>query len=142
MMAQETKWLSLRLLLAIHARQIAEHGGGEGIRDRALLESALARARQQFFCAGPDTDLPILAAALGFGIARNHPFVDGNKRTAYVAMRLFLRINGWDLAASPAERYRTMIGLAAGDLEEAELASWLRDHTRPDAVSEGQARYG
>ena len=141
MMAQEPRWVSLDLLLAIHARQIAEHGGGEGIRDRALLESALARAQQLFAYGGRDVDLLALAPALGFGIARNHPFVDGNKRTAYIAMRLFLRINEWDLAASAIDRYRIMIRLAAGDLEEPELVAWLRAHARPDTVSEDPARY-
>ena len=141
MMPGDPRWLSIELLLAVHARQIAEHGGGEGIRDRGLLESALARARQQFAYGGPEVDLPALAAALGFGIARNHPFVDGNKRTAYVAMRLFLRINGWDFAATPADRYRIMIQLASGTLQEPELTTWLRDHTRPQNVSEPPARY-
>jgi death-on-curing protein len=141
MITGEPRWLSLELLLTVHERQIAEHGGGEGIRDRGLLESALARPRQQFAYGGPEVDLPALAAALGFGIARNHPFVDGNKRTAYVAMRLFLRINGWDFAATPADRYRIMIQLASGTLQEPELTAWLRDHTRPDAVSESPAHY-
>jgi death-on-curing protein len=137
----EPRWLPIELVEAIHDRQIAEHGGGAGMRDRTLLESALARPLQLHAYGGDAVDEPALAAAYGFGIARNHPFADGNKRTAYVAMRLFLRINGWDLVAEPSERYRIMIQLAAGEVSEDELVAWLRANTRPERVSEPSAAY-
>lgn len=137
----EPRWLPIELVEAIHDRQIAEHGGGSGMRDRTLLESALARPLQLHAYGGHEVDEPALAAAYGFGIARNHPFADGNKRTAYVAMRLFLRINGWDLVAEPSERYRIMIQLAAGEVSEDELVAWLRANTRPERVSEPSAAY-
>jgi death-on-curing protein len=137
----EPRWLPIELVEAIHDRQIAEHGGGAGTRDRTLLESALARPLQLHAYGGDEVDEPALAAAYGFGIARNHPFADGNKPTAYVAMRLFLRINGWDLVAEPSERYRIMIQLAAGEVSEDELVAWLRANTRPERVSELSAAY-
>ncbi|MGK7295895.1 MAG: type II toxin-antitoxin system death-on-curing family toxin [Candidatus Wenzhouxiangella sp. M2_3B_020] len=137
----EPRWLSPELVEAIHERQIAEHGGTAGMRDRTLLESALARARQLHAYGGTDVDEPAMAAAYGFGIARNHPFADGNKRSAYVAMRLFMKLNGWDLVADPQDRYRTMIRLAAGEISEPELADWLRANSRPDRVSEPASRY-
>ena len=110
----------------MHDRQLAEHGGGEGIRDAGLLGSALQRPLNKF--AYGDPDLSDLAAAYAYGIARNHPFVDGNKRTALVACRTFLLINGYDIAASGEEKYKTFLTLASGDLDEDALATWLRDH--------------
>lgn len=121
-----TTWLSLDLLLAVHEEQIAEHGGGEGIRDLGLLESALARPLN--LATYGDPDIAALAASLGFGIARNHPFVDGNKRTAYVAVETFLALNGWRLLAGDADCVITFIALATGDLSEETLAAWLRDN--------------
>jgi death-on-curing protein len=123
----EPDWLTAELLLAIHDEQIAEHGGGEGLRDRGLLESALARP--QNLVAYGEPDIVALAASLGFGIARNHPFVDGNKRTAYVAVETFLLLNGILLTASDAECVVVMLDLAAGDLPEAGFAAWLTDNT-------------
>lgn len=125
----EPVWVSLRLALAIHERQLAEHGGASGLRDMALLESALARPQQLFAHGDSDTDIPALAAAYAFGLARNHPFVDGNKRTAYVACRVFLRLNGWDFTNMLAERYPMFLGLAAGEISENELTDWLRAGT-------------
>ncbi len=122
-------WLSPDVVLAIHEEQIAEHGGGEGIRDPGLLDSALARPMALVAYGAPD--LPALAASLGFGLARNHPFVDGNKRTAYVAVETFLALNGLDLVAGDAECVVVMLDLAAGDLPEAGFAAWLRDNTKP-----------
>ncbi|MDB5315863.1 MAG: death-on-curing family protein [Rhodospirillales bacterium] len=122
-----TTWLSLDLLHAIHEEQIAEHGGGEGIRDLGLLESALARPLNLVAYGTPDT--AALAASLGFGIARNHPFIDGNKRTAYVAVETFMALNGWRLLASDADCVITFVGLAIGDLVEDALATWLRDNS-------------
>jgi len=120
-------WLSPDVVLAIHDEQIAEHGGGEGIRDLGLLESALARPMNLVAYGYPD--LPALAASLGYGLARNHPFVDGNKRTAYVAVETFLALNGLDLIAGDAECVVVMLDLAAGALPEEGFAAWLRDNT-------------
>lgn len=122
-------WLTRDVVLAIHEEQLAEHGGGEGVRDLGLMESALARP--QNLAAYGEPDIPALAAALGFGLARNHPFVDGNKRTAYVAVETFLVLNGLDLVAGDAECVVVMLDLAAGELPEEGFAAWLRDNTRP-----------
>ena len=115
------RWLNTREALAIHARRIAEHGGSDGVRDI----SALARP-QNLHAYEPDSDIPSLAAAYAFGIAKNHPFLDGNKRTAYVAMRTFLVLNGIEFKASAEDKYITFKNLAAGDLSESELAEWIR----------------
>ena len=123
----EPEWIGVETALAIHEEQIAEHGGGEGVRDRGLLESALARPRNAWGYGV--TDLCTLAAALGHGIARNHPFVDGNKRTAFVVVETFLILNGAELGASDAECVVAMIDLAAGEMTEDEFADWLRAHT-------------
>lgn len=120
----EPVWLLREAVLAFHLRQLAEHGGGEGIRDEGLLDSALNRPLNKFTYEEPD--LFDLAAAYAYGIAANHPFVDGNKRTAYVAALTFLRLNGYRIEASATEKYETFIRLAAGDLGEDELALWFR----------------
>ena len=122
-------WLDAPLAMAIHDRQLAEHGGPAGVRDAGALESALARARARWEY-GED-DLSALAAAYGFGIARDHPFTDGNKRTAWVLTRSFLAINAVELAFAPLDALRTVQALAAGDLTEDELAAWLRAHAAP-----------
>jgi len=124
----EPRWLTKTVILAIHADQIREHGGLLGIREMGLLESALDRPRNRMNY-GSDADLEILAAAYGFGIARNHPFVDGNRRVAFQAMYVFLGINGLEITADEEEVVRMALALAAGDLTEAELAGWLRNHT-------------
>ncbi len=121
-------WVLAGVINAIHRRQLAEHGGATGVRDAGALASALDRPRNRLVYGSPPPDLSELAAGYGFGIVRNHPFVDGNKRTALVVMRLFLRLNGAELVASPEEKYRVIMALAAGDLAEAELAAWLRRH--------------
>jgi death-on-curing protein len=123
-------WLFEETLIAIHHRQISEHGGGEGIRDEGLLSSALARPQNLFSYGWPSPDLPALAAAYAFGIARNHPFVDGNKRTALVAARTFLLLNGVDLEATQDEKFLTFLQLAEGSLTEEELADWIRKRIR------------
>lgn len=120
------KWLRTDAVLAMHKRQIAEHGGGDGVRDLGLLESALARP-QNIAAYEPDADIASLAAAYAFGIAKNHPFVDGNKRTSLVACRTFLILNGYQLDASPTDKYLTFLSLAEGTLSEEELAEWLRE---------------
>lgn len=124
-----TAWLDKRLILAIHDEQLWEHGGAEGVRDDGLLESALARPLNAASYGEPD--LAELAALYALGIARNHPFVDGNKRTAYVALELFLNLNGIDLAASDAEATVAMLDMAAGELTDAEFTLWVREHAQP-----------
>ena len=125
---KEPKWLSKNLILAVHERQIAEHGGASGVRDEGLLESALARPKNQFSYGA--AELSALAAAYAFGLARNHPFVDGNKRTAFVACELFLAANGADLVASDEECLAMMLALAASEIGEPEFAAWLRENVR------------
>ena len=122
----EPYWLDARDALAIHDRQIAEHGGIAGVRDERLLGSALARPVNQWHY-GLD-DAAALAAAYAFGIARNHPFADGNKRTAWVSARLFLALNGHVLEFVQQDAIETVISLAAGELSEEELADWFRQH--------------
>jgi len=120
----EPRWLDVADALAIHDRQLAEHGGGSGVRDQAMLESALARPVNQWFYG--EEDPARLAAAYAFGLARNHPFVDGNKRTAWVLARLFLALNGHALRFDPADAINTVLALAAGDLSEENLTAWFR----------------
>jgi len=117
-------WLDLADIVAVHDRQLAEHGGGSGVRDITLLESALARPVNVWNY--EQGDPAALAAAYAFGIARNHPFVDGNKRSAWVAARLFLSINGHGLAFDKEDATQTMLALAAGEISEDELAGWFR----------------
>lgn len=125
MMAQIV-WLLEETVIAIHQRQISEHGGSEGLRDEGLLASALARPQNVLAYAQPPPDLAVLAAAYAYGIARNHPFVDGNKRTALVAARTFLLLNGVNLEANQDEKYLTFLQLAQGTLTEEQLADWIR----------------
>ncbi len=122
----EPKWLDARDANAIHDRQLAEHGGGVGVRDSGLLDSALARPINRWNY-GED-DPSSLAAAYAYGVARNHPFVDGNKRTAWVLARLFLAINGHRLQFSAVDAIQMMLALAAGELEEDVVADWFRKH--------------
>ena len=124
------RWIRLATALALHERQLAEHGGREGVRDEGLLESALARPQQLYAYGNPPPDLASLAASLAFGLARNHPFLDGNKRTAAVACELFLALNDATLEASNIELYPVYLALAEGSLSEAEFAAWLRPHLR------------
>jgi death-on-curing protein len=121
------QWITKNVVVAIHEVQLAEHGGGSGLRDAGLLESALARP-QNLLVYGKAPDAPDLAAAYGFGLACNHPFVDGNKRTAFVAMELFLDLNGWTLVADDADCIFTMEAVAAGQITEVDLAVWIRGH--------------
>ena len=119
-------WLLEETARAIHQRQISEHGGIEGLRDEGLLASALARPQNLLAYAQPRPDLAALAAAYAYGIARDHPFVDGNKRTALVAARTFLLLNGVNLEASQDEKYLTFLKLAQGTITEEQLADWIR----------------
>ncbi|WP_140908810.1 type II toxin-antitoxin system death-on-curing family toxin [Cognatiluteimonas lumbrici] len=138
-------WIDRALALAIHERQLAEHGGGSGIRDEGMLESALARPQQLHAYGDPPPDVADLAASLAFGLARNHPFVDGNKRTAAVACETFLLLNGSTLEADDLELYPVYLALAEGTLSEADFAAWLRPRLqakpRGTAVHEPRARY-
>ena len=122
----EPVWIDDRVTLAVHDRQLAEHGGGEGLRDPDALDSALARPRNRW--AYGETDLCRLAAAYAFDIARNHPFVDGDKRTAWIAARSFLILNDRELGYAREEAVRLVERLAAGELAEDELADWFRAH--------------
>ncbi len=119
-------WIKRTLALAIHDRQLAEHGGITGVRDEGMLESALARPQQRYAYGDPPPDLIELAASLAFGLARNHPFVDGNKRTAHVCYRVFLALNDAELLAADEDKYLAMLQLAEGNLDEAGFAAWLR----------------
>jgi death-on-curing protein len=122
----QTVWLLEETLTAIHHRQIAEHGGSDGLRDDGLLSSALARPQNLLAYRESHRDLASLAAAYAYGIARNHPFVDGNKRTALVAARTFLILNGVDLEATQDDKVLTFLSLAEGAVSEEELADWIR----------------
>ena len=122
----EPTWINLRVIKAFHDRQINEHGGFPGLRDEGLLFFVLSRPENTYHYYHPKTDVAELAAASGFGLAKNHPFNDANKRTALIAMRLFLKLNGYDLAASPEDKYKTIIRVAASDISENELAQWIR----------------
>jgi death-on-curing protein len=123
-------WLEKALVLAIHDRQLAEHGGSGGVRDEALFESALARPQQLQAYGDPAPDLADLAAALAYGLARNHPFVDGNKRTAAVCCETFVELNGATLVADDPELFEHYLALAEGKLAEADFAAWLRERLR------------
>lgn len=120
-------WIELQTVLAVHEEQLAEHGGAGGVRDLGLLESALARPRHMAASEAPD--VAALAASYGFGIARNHAFVDGNKRSAFVTTELFLELNGHTLDAADADCVVTILALAAGELDEAAFADWIRRHS-------------
>jgi death-on-curing protein len=122
----EPKWLAVPLVIAIHDEQLAIHGGSSGLRDAALLESALGRPQNKW--AYESAELPELAAAYGFGIARNRPFVDGNKRTALLSIYTFLGVNGVDFIVPEAEAAAMILSLAAGEVSEESLARWIRDN--------------
>jgi death on curing protein len=126
---KEPEWLDIEIVLDFHAEQLSLFGGADGVRDLGLLESALARPVNKF--AYGETDLGSLAAAYGFGIAKNHPFVDGNKRTALASMIVFLGLNELDLDAPQGETTAIILSLAAGEITEEILASWITSHIRP-----------
>lgn len=126
----EWEWLLESVVLDLHEAQLAEHGGPTGLRDEGLLNSALARPRN-LLAYGDCVSAPVLAAAYAFGVARNHPFVDGNKRTAFVCMELFLNLNGWTFKASDADCIAAMEAVAAGVLAEEDLRKWVCDNSEP-----------
>ena len=125
-MARDWVWITTSVAEAVHAEQLAEHGGAAGLRDAGALASAMDRARN--LAAYGEPDVAALAAAYAFGIARNHPFTDGNKRSAAVISETFLTLNGQRLDASDAELVVVFLALAAGELSEEELADWFREH--------------
>ena len=126
----EPRWVGYAMALAIHADQLRQHGGALGLRDQGLLQSALQRAPHRWHY-DPATDLCSLAAAYGIGLAKNHPFVDGNKRLAFQVMYVFLGLNNLRLVAGEPEVVALMLGVAGGKVEEEALADWLRHHTQP-----------
>ena len=125
---KEPRWVSRSVALAIQADQVLQHGGSPGIRDEGLLESALERPRNRWHYE-PDSDLATIAAAYGYGLARNHPFVDGNKRVAFQVMYVFLGLNGVTITASEPDVVQLMLGVAGGSIDEQALAEWLRNST-------------
>lgn len=129
MTRREPEWLEVEVIVLLHDLAVERHGGLPGVRDDGALRSALARPVNKF--AYGDADIASLGAAYGFGLARNHAFADGNKRIAFVAMELFLAVNGLRLIASESEKIDTVLALAAGDLSEDALADWLRAQSRP-----------
>lgn len=128
-MSNEPEWLDIDIVLDFHAEQLALFGGADGMRDRGLLESALARPINKFSYG--QTSMAALAAAYGFGIARNHAFIDGNKRTALAAMIVFLGLNGLDLDVSQETATAVILSLAAGEIAEDVLTQWIADHVIP-----------
>ena len=122
----EPVWLTPEIVIAIHEMQLAEHGGPAGIRDMGMLESALGRPQNKF--AYGETDLAVLAAAYGYGMARNHPFIDGNKRTSLMAIYTFLGVNDVEFIVSEADFAAIILDLAAGHVSEESLARWIRDN--------------
>lgn len=131
----EPRWLRADIVIAIHGDLVREHGGALGLRDEGLLESALERPRNHFQY-GNISDVVLLAAAYGFGLARNHPFVDGNKRIAFQAMYVFLNLHGVEIIASEEEVVATILALAAGDLSEEALGLWLREHSSDESLED------
>jgi len=121
------QWIDLSVVLAIHEQQIAEHGGSLGIRDLGMIESALGRPQNRLLYNDPD--IFDLAAAYGYGLAQNHGFIDGNKRTAYVVTRLFLVLNGYDISASEIEKVITFEKVGKSEIDQTALASWLRSQS-------------
>ena len=130
MSAAEPRWVPRLVVEAVHVDQVREHGGVIGIRDENALESALARARQRW-AYEPDADIPRLAADYAFGVCRNHPFRDGNKRAAFLTAVIFLGLNGLEFVAPEDDVVETMLALAAGERDEEQIAVWFRSRTRP-----------
>ena len=126
---KQPRWVSYTVVIAVHETQLSEHGGAIGVRDQGVLESALARPRQIYAYADKPS-LPQLAAAYAVGIVKNHPFVDGNKRTAWVVCATFMELNGRRVTAEQADVVETMLAVAAGEISHEELADWLDQNAR------------
>jgi death-on-curing protein len=122
----EPEWLDTNIILDVHAEQLALFGGADGLRDGGMLESALGRPLNKFSYG--ESDLAALAAAYAFGLARNHPFVDGNKRAAFASIIVFLGLNGVDFDVPPEQATAMILGVAAGEVSEESLARWIRDN--------------
>ncbi len=127
---REPRWVPRLVVEALHLDQLREHGGMAGLRDEGALEAALARPKQKWTY-DPEADLPLLAAAYGFGLAKAHPFVDGNKRAAFLAMAVFLGLNAFEIEAEETEVVSLMVGVAGSQESEDDLAAWLRAHLVP-----------
>ena len=123
-------WIDARAILFLHDESLAMFGGARGLRDAGLFESALSRAVNQHLYK-PDSDIAELAAAYAFGLAKNHPFIDGNKRTAFLALGLFVALNGWRLETTQLDAIETILSLATGTLDESDLAIWIRERIQP-----------
>lgn len=134
---KEPRWIDRRALLLLHSASLAEHGGLEGVRDEGLLESALDRPRNKF-AYEDELDICDLAAAYGFGLTKNHPFHDGNKRIAFLAVGLFLAINSYELVVDQMDAIQTMLRLAAGQLTETLFAAWVRGHAMRTGLASAQ----
>jgi death-on-curing protein len=132
-MAASPIWVMHEAVIAIHKRQIAEHGGGPGIRDSSLLESALAKPKNAFSYSDEQLSIPSLASAYAYGIARNHPFVDGNKRTSLIISLLFLELNNWELLCDAENLYGTFMKLSDGSLSAEDLSAWFTKHSQKKA---------
>jgi len=126
----EPRWIAKQAVFLLHAESLAEHGGAEGIRDEGALESALVKPINQYTYAGT-SDMSVLAAAYAAGLSRNHPFLDGNIRAAFITICLVLALNWLRLVATQVDAARVMLALAAGQLSEAELAEWVQSHLEP-----------
>ena len=126
---RKLRWIDGRALLLLHSESLAEHGGLGGLRDEAALASVLARPLH-ILAYEPDADIPRLAAAYGFGLIRNHPFLDGNKRAGFLAILLFLDMNGYNLEVEQADAIQTILKVAAGKMAESQLTAWIRTHAR------------
>lgn len=127
---EEPRWIKREWLDAMHADQIKQHGGSLGVRDEGLIESALMRPRNRWLYEA-DVDLALLAATYAHGLAKNHGFIDGNKRIAFLVMYVFLGMNGWRLVASEPEVVDRMVGLASSAIDDAAFADWIRNHIQP-----------
>ncbi|MBL8560422.1 MAG: type II toxin-antitoxin system death-on-curing family toxin [Hyphomonadaceae bacterium] len=125
----EPVWLETEAILRLHLEQLEEHGGGLGVRDEGLLDSAMSRARNRYVYG--ETDVVVLATAYASGIVGNHPFIDGNKRTGFIAMALFLEVNGLTVTAEEADVVLTMLALAAGAIDDDAFTAWLRANVAP-----------
>lgn len=128
----EPVWIERAALVLLVGESLAEHGGAPGLRDEGLLDSVLARPKNLFFYEGVE-EIPRLAASYAFGTAKNHPFVDGNKRAALLALGLILKANGFNLIASQIETFQTILALAAGEIDETALAAWVAANVAPRA---------
>ena len=128
-MSREPRWLTRTVLDAVHADQLREHGGRPGVRDENVLESALARPQQKWTYARK-VDIPTLAAAYAFGLVKNHPYRDGNKRIGFLAMAIFLGVNGFELTATDEEVVTEIVALASGQVTEVALVAWVKTHSR------------